>query len=151
MQLIRGYTPLSVFSPISELERELERFLGRAPGGAVTKAGAAEVAVPVTDVHEDDKQFTVTLELPGVKKEDVHVSLNDGLLEISAERREETSRTEGQYHRRERYYGRFARRFQLDVPVDAGAVKAAFKDGVLSVTVPKAVPAKAKAIEIVAE
>ncbi len=149
MKLIRTYPP--ILSPIAELERELDRFFGRSTGNATTPLFGNGIAAPATDVREDDKQFVVLVELPGVKKDDVQVSLEDGVLTISGERKGESETTEGRFHRRERFVGRFGRSFELGVPVDSKAVKASFKDGVLSVTVPKAENVRTKSIEIAVE
>ncbi len=149
MKLIRTYPP--ILSPIAELERELDRFFGRAGARAATSLLGDGISAPATDVREDDKQFTVTVELPGVKKDDVQVSLEDGVLTISGERKAESETADGRFHRRERFVGRFGRSFELGIPVDSKAVKAAFKDGVLSVTVPKAENARTKAIEVTVE
>ena len=149
MKLIRTYPP--ILSPIAELERELDRFFGRAGSGVSTPLFGNGISAPATDVREDDKQFIVSVELPGVKKDDVQVSLEDGVLTISGERKAESETTEGRFHRRERFVGRFGRSFELGTPVDTKAVKAAFKDGVLSVTVPKAENARTNSIEVTVE
>lgn len=149
MKLIRTYPP--VLSPIAELERELDRFFGRSSQGVTTPLFGNGISAPAADVREDDKQFVVALELPGVKRDEVQVSLEDGVLTISGERKAETEATEGRFHRRERFVGRFGRSFELGMPVDTKAVKAAFKDGVLTVTVPKAENARSKSIEVTVE
>jgi len=148
MKLVRQYGAIPVFSPFAEIERELERIWGRSanPG----QNGEA-VAAPAADIREDAVQVVVTVELPGVRREDVQVSLNDDVLSITGERRQESETTEGRYHRRERYVGRFERRFGIGVPVQADAIKATFKDGVLTVTLPKPAEVKPRSIEIAAE
>ncbi|HEY5042809.1 MAG TPA: Hsp20/alpha crystallin family protein [Verrucomicrobiae bacterium] len=103
---------------------------------------------PALDVHEDKDQFTVSLELPGLKREDINVHLEGGALVISGERKEETVNEETEVHRRERFYGKFSRALTLPVAVAADQVKAAYKDGILTVTVPKAEEAKPKQIDV---
>ena len=103
---------------------------------------------PVLDVHEDKNQFTVNLELPGLKREEISVQLEDGDLVISGERKAETVSDDTAVHRRERSYGKFTRTISLSAAVKADAVKAAYKDGVLTVTLPKAEEAKPKQIDV---
>jgi HSP20 family protein len=103
---------------------------------------------PTLDVHEDKDGFTVNLELPGLKREDIAVHLEDGCLVVSGERKVEMVSEGTEVHRRERYYGKFARALTLPVAVAADKVKAAYKDGILSVTLPKAEEAKPKQIDV---
>lgn len=103
---------------------------------------------PTLDVHEDKDKFTVNLELPGLKREDINVHLEDGCLVISGERKSETVSEDTEVHRQERYYGKFARALTLPTAVSADKVKAAYKDGILSVTLPKAEEAKPKQIDV---
>jgi HSP20 family protein len=103
---------------------------------------------PVLDVYEDKDNFVVQTELPGLKREDINVSLQDGVLVISGERKTEEKRNEGEIRRQERFYGKFQRTLTLPAPVAADKVKAQYKDGVLTVTVPKAEEAKPKKIDV---
>lgn len=103
---------------------------------------------PALDVHEDKDQFTVSLELPGLKREDINVHLEDGTLVISGERKEETRAEGTEVHRRERFYGKFSRALTLPTAVAPDKVKAAYKDGILTVTLPKAEEAKPKQIDV---
>ena len=103
---------------------------------------------PALDVHEDAEKFTVNLELPGLKREDISVHLEDGSLVIAGERKAETVSEGTEVHRQERYYGKFSRALTLPVAVATDKVKASFKDGILSVTLPKAEEAKPKQIDV---
>ena len=103
---------------------------------------------PALDVHEDKDKFSVNLELPGLKREDISVHLEDGCLVISGERKSETVGEDTEIHRQERYYGKFSRVLTLPVAVAPEKVKAAFKDGILTVTLPKAEEAKPKQIDV---
>lgn len=103
---------------------------------------------PALDVREDKEKFTVNLELPGLKREDISVHLEDGSLIISGERKSEPVGEGTEIHRQERYYGKFSRALTLPAAVAVGQVKAAFKDGILSVTLPKAEEAKPKQIDV---
>ena len=148
MKLVTPYlrSPLAAFNPYADFEREIDRFFTPAAG-----ACRAPVAVPATDVREDHDNLVITAELPGVRKEDIKVALHDGVLSLTAERRFEQESKEGQYHRRERHYGRFERRFEIGVPVNGEAIKAGYKDGILTVTVPKAEAAKPREIGVSVE
>lgn len=103
---------------------------------------------PALDVHEDKEKFTVNLELPGLKREEISVQLEDGALVISGERKGETVSEDTEVHRRERYYGKFSRLLTLPMAVAADKVKAAYKDGILTITLPKAEEAKPKQIDV---
>ncbi len=103
---------------------------------------------PALDVHDDKEAFTVTLEVPGLKKEDFEISYHDGVLSIAGERKEEKEAKERNYFRRERFFGRFSRSVSLPADVQPDKIAAAYKDGVLTVTLPKAEKAKPKQIEV---
>lgn len=103
---------------------------------------------PALEVSEDDKQFSLKADLPGLKKEDIHLTFDNGVLTLEGERKAEQETKEKNYHRFERAYGRFTRRLNLGPDVDAQAIKADYKDGVLSVNVPKSERAKPKNIDI---
>ena len=103
---------------------------------------------PALDVHEDKDGYTIRVELPGMKREDIEVSLQDGALVISGERKEEKVHEGTEVHRQERYYGKFTRALTLPAAVTGDKVKAQYKDGILTVTLPKAEEAKPKAITV---
>ena len=103
---------------------------------------------PTLDVHEDKDSFIVKVEVPGLKRDDINVSLQDGALVISGERKEEKINEGTEVHRQERFYGKFQRALTLPAPVAADKVKANYKDGVLIVTLPKAEEAKPKQIDV---
>jgi HSP20 family protein len=105
---------------------------------------------PTVDIHELPEQFEVVAELPGMKKEDIEVSLDNGILEIAGERKAETERKEAKVYRVERRYGRFERIFTLPETADDKHVVASFADGVLKLKIgERALPeSKATHIEI---
>lgn len=103
---------------------------------------------PALDVHDDKEAFTVTLEAPGLKKENFEISYHDGVLSIAGERKQVEEAKEKNYFRRERLFGRFTRSVSLPTAVKPGAVTANYKDGILTVTLPKAEEAKPKQIEV---
>jgi HSP20 family protein len=103
---------------------------------------------PALDVHDNKDTFTVTLEAAGLKKDDFEISYHDGALSVVGERKEEKEVTERTYFRRERFFGRFSRSVSLPAEVKADQITATYKDGVLTVTLPKAEEAKPKNIEV---
>lgn len=103
---------------------------------------------PALDVFDDKDNLVVKAELPGLKKEEIELSLHDGVLTISGERKRESEKKEGESFRSERYFGKFQRSVTLPTAVDANKVNAAYKDGVLTVELPKAEEAKPKQIAV---
>ena len=104
---------------------------------------------PAADISETDKEYLVKAELPGVKREDVKVTLDDGVLTIAGERKLEKEDKNEKTHRVERFHGSFSRSFGLPEDADVANVRADSKDGVLNVHIPKApVAKKPKAVEI---
>ena len=103
---------------------------------------------PSVDIAETDSGFEVRAELPGVKQEDVNVSVRDNVLTLRGEKRQEETDEGKNYRRVERHYGTFQRAFTLPPNVDVEAITAAYRDGVLTLTVPKAEEAKPKEIPI---
>ena len=139
MKLIRWYKPESHFGhPL--LDDAFDRFFG---SDVVDRRQWS----PPVDVHEDADKLVVTAELPGLKKEEIEVSLHDGVLTLAGERKVE-QREEGATHLSERFAGKFQRALTLPVEVEAGKESARYKDGVLTVTLPKAEASKPKKIEL---
>jgi HSP20 family protein len=103
---------------------------------------------PICDIYETEKEIVVKLEIPGIKKEDVKVSLENNLLTIHGERKFEEEVKKENFHRVERNYGEFLRSFTLPATVDATKILAESKDGLLTVTLPKREEAKPKMIEV---
>ena len=101
------------------------------------------------DVKEDDKAYTIHAEMPGVKKEDIHVSIDGNMVSISAEVKKSSEKKEGEkVLRSERYYGKVSRSFTLAQDVDEAAAQAKYTDGVLELTLPKRTGGKAKKLTI---
>lgn len=103
---------------------------------------------PSIDVAETDEEIVVTAELPGVKQDEVDITITDDVLTLKGEKKEEKEVKEKNYHRVERSYGSFQRSISLPTGVKSDEAKAAYKDGVLHITVPKAEEAKPKQIKI---
>ena len=93
---------------------------------------------PATDISETDKEYLIRAALPAVKKEDVRVTYENGVLTLSGERRQKEEQKDEKFHRVESYYGNFSRTFALPDVIDEDAIKAESKDGVLTIHVPKA-------------
>jgi HSP20 family protein len=104
--------------------------------------------IPTVDISETDAEYLIKAELPEIKKEDVKVTVEDGVLTILGERRQEKEEKGKKYHRVERSYGSFVRSFTLPESVDEGAVKAEYKDGVLNLHLPKTEKVKPKTIDV---
>jgi HSP20 family protein len=143
---------LTTWTPFRELD-ELENRLGTFFRGFPRRTGNGETLElpewsPQVDISEDDKEYLVKADLPEVKKEDVKVTFENGLLSISGERKTEKEEKKKTYHKVERSYGRFERVFTLPEDADAAKIVAEFKEGVLRVHVPKNPAAKPKTVEV---
>ena len=103
---------------------------------------------PALDLYEEKDNLVVKVELPGMKREDIEVSLHEGSLSISGERKSEETHQDADVHRTERFFGRFQRTVALPTPVAADKVKAQYKDGILTITLPKTEEAKPKRIDV---
>ncbi len=106
------------------------------------------VWMPLTDIYEDNDNYYLKVDLPGMKKDDVKISYADGTLSISGERAEEKQSKDAQFHRIERSYGKFFRSFNIPKEIKEDKISAEFKDGQLTITIPKAEEVKPKEIEI---
>jgi len=101
---------------------------------------------PALDLYQNNDDVIALVELPGMRKEDIEISLHDGTLTISGERKSETP--DGAAERTERYVGKFRRSITLPARVDASKVSATYRDGILTVTLPKAEEARPKQIQV---
>jgi len=129
-----------------EMDHLFDRFFSEAPE---PRRGLLEGEwAPSMDVAEIDENIVVTAELPGVKQEDVDVSVTNDILTLKGEKKEEKEVKEKNYHRIERSYGSFQRSVRLPAAVQADKAKAVYKDGVLNITIPKVEEAKPKQIKI---
>ena len=116
--------------------REVDEIFGRYGQARYAKEPAHDWR-PLVDIRETDDAYAVDVELPAVDPKDVTVSLEEGVLHISGERKVEESETFGQLHRSERRYGKFTRSFRLPRDADAESIKASAKDGVITLRVAK--------------
>lgn len=136
------------FGRLSDLRDEIDR-LFESPLTELTRtSNLLSGWTPALDVYEDKDNYTVKAELPGMKKEEIEVSLHEGSLSISGERKSESKHEDAEVYRAERFFGRFQRTVSLPSAVAADKVKAAYKDGVLTITLPKTEEAKPKHIDV---
>jgi HSP20 family protein len=138
------------FRELGEFQNRLSSVFGRAGSQRENESALSQWSPPV-DILEDDKEFLVKAELPDVKKEDVRVVVENGVLTISGERKLEKQENKHRYHRVERSYGSFSRSFSLPDGANAAKVHAEFKNGVLQVHMAKSEMSKPKQIEVKVE
>lgn len=134
-------------SEVSSLQREMNRVFDSFFRTDETSPGLS-LWSPSVDIAERDDAYTVSVELPGVKKDDIAVSIENNILTITGEKKQEEKVPQGSWRRVERIYGSFQRSFTLPATVKADAIEAKFEDGILRVTVPKADEARQKQIEV---
>ena len=152
MRLVRYTRPnlwsLSPIEQMTSLRDEINR-LFEAPFGDLLRASEFSNGwAPALDLREDKDNLVAVLEVPGMKKEDIEVSVHEGVLSISGERKREVETEEAGVHRSERTYGRFQRTLTLPKPIKVTDIKAGYKDGILTVTMPKTEEAKPKQISV---
>lgn len=140
------------FDPLRELDELTDR-LNRALYRPFPRFEREEALVeadwaPVVDIEETEREYVVKAELPEVKKEEVKVAIEDGLLTIVGERKREKEEKGRKVHRIERSYGKFTRTFTVPRDVDDKKVAAEFKDGLLTVHIPKTEAVKPRTIEV---
>ena len=139
------------FRELDDLQDRLSTMFGRAP---VKKEGDKREALtvaewaPLVDIVEDDKNYVIKAELPGIKKEEIKVGVQDDVLTISGTRHHEKEEKDKKIHRIERAYGSFMRSFTIPEDSDGEKVSAEFKDGILRVHLPKTEKVKPKQIEV---
>ncbi len=149
MALVRWRPARDFLNIRDEIDRMFDEFFGTLPERVTT--GLENVWTPSVDISETDNDIIVTAELPGVKKDDVKISLQDNVLTIRGEKKQEKEEKNENYHRVERAYGMFQRSFTLPTTVDPKKIKATFKDGVLKIKLPKTEEARMKEIPISVE
>lgn len=148
MSGIVRWTPSSrLFDQAFGVNRLFDDFFAR-PAGFEEEDASATNWAPAADVKETDESLFVFVELAGLHKDDIEVSLESGVLTVSGERRFTKDDTKETYHRRERFYGKFSRSFRLPRNVDGAEVKASFTDGLLTLELPKSQEARPRQIQI---
>jgi len=145
----RGW--LRPWNPFRELEEMRQRMESLFRPAAWPAPAEGAVLVPPIDMYEEKDKYVVKAELPGMKKDEIDISITDNILTIKGERKEEKEKKEGSYFFSERYYGTFLRSLNLPGNVDAKKICASYKDGVLQIDLPKTEEEKEKKIEIKVE
>jgi HSP20 family protein len=134
----------SVFERFNSLQQEMDRLFG---SNVFDRSNASFRSwAPALDLYQDRDHFTVFIDLPGMKKEDIDVSLHGDALTISGQRNREEKDDQGL--RNERFYGNFQRSITLPSAVDSSKVKASYQDGILQIVLPKSEEAKPRQIEV---
>lgn len=146
-------TALTKWTPFREMEKLHERLntlldstFGRRANGDLGSEWTSWT--PSVDISEDNKEYVVRAELPGLRKQDVSVTFENGVLNISGERQQQKEEKGRRYHRVECSYGKFSRSFTLPADTNPSQINAEFKDGVLYVHVAKSESAKPKQIAV---
>jgi len=132
MNIVRGYNP---FAELEELKEQFNRVFN-----AVTEQQKSDIAfVPTVNTREADDAYYIEVDLPGVKKEDISIDVNDGVLTISGVRKVKEEHKDDTFYKVESVYGKFERSFTLPEDADADKIEATAKNGVLEIKIPKVV------------
>lgn len=152
MRLMRVSGPeiwgLNPFDRLSQLGQEINRLLEGGPGQPARPGEHFTGWAPALDLLEDQENLVARVELPGIDRRDLNVAVHEGVLNISGERKREAVADAEDCYRRERYHGRFHRSVTLPKPVKLDAIKASYKDGLLTVTLPKTEEARPRQINV---
>ena len=140
----------SLFEPLTSFDREIDTMFDKFMRGGTADDSSFAVShwMPAVDVAEHDEEYQVKVELPGVSKDDVKITMQDNILTIHGEKKQEKESKSSNYHRVERSYGSFQRSFTLPTSVKHDTIEASYKDGILTIALPKAEEAKPKQIEV---
>jgi len=136
------------FGRLTDLRDEIDRLFESPLAEFARTSNLLSGWNPALDLYEDKDNLFVKVELPGMKREEIDVSLHEGSLSVSGERKSEHKHQDAEVYRAERFFGRFQRTVTLPTPVAAEKVKAQYKDGILTITLPKTEEAKPKHIDV---
>jgi len=145
MNLIKRREGWDPFDVMADFQHDMNRLFGRS---LMKRNGWTRAFEPEVDVAEDKDAFLVKADLPGIKKEELDIKVEGRLLTLKGERKEEKETKEKNYYASERFYGAFTRMIELPAEVKTDQIKAAYKDGVLEITLPKSEGARAKQITV---
>lgn len=150
MELSRWNSEFPAFRGLLSLQHDMNRIVDEFFRGDLLADGSLFQRdwSPAVDITENAERYTLNAELPGMSKEDVQVTLENNVLTIRGQKKANTEQKEGDVHRIERRYGSFERSFTLPATVDVNKIDAQYKDGVLTLTLPKAEEAKPRAIDV---
>jgi len=149
MAIMRPFWPTrhsSVFGELDRMRRDMDRLFGDLPDRSFRQPMAG--VFPLTNVTEDTNNYYIRAELPGMKGDELDISVTGEGLSISGERKIPEQKKEASYHRREREAGRFSRMLSLPGQVDTGKVEASCANGILTIVLPKAEAAKPRQISV---
>ena len=137
-------------SDVVNMQREINKMFDSFFRGGSTEEGLSGTSAwaPAVDVAERDNEYQVKVELPGVSKDDVKITMQDDILTIRGEKKQEKESKASSYHRVERSYGSFQRSFTLPTSVRHDGIEASYREGILTITLPKAEESKPKQIEV---
>lgn len=136
------------FPELDDMSSRLGRMMGVPMRRIDHEAEAFAAWAPAIDVEESDKEYLVKADLPDIRKDDVKINIQDGMLVIEGERHQEKEEKGRKFHRVERSYGKFVRQLAVPSDVERDKVAADYKDGVLAIHLPKAATAKPKSVEV---
>jgi HSP20 family protein len=143
IMLVKWQNPRSIFN----LKNDVDSFFDDFFNTAALDERKQEIS-PRINVEENENEWVISAELPGVTKEDVKVNFQDGVLTISGEKKFEKEDKDKNYHRVERSYGKFSRSMRISTPIVSDKINAEYKDGILTISLPKAEEAKPKLIDV---
>lgn len=135
---------LMTWNPLREIDELFKR-------GNIGRAFDKNEWIPAVDIREKKKEYVIQAELPGVARDDIHLTVDKGILRLSGERRSENEEKDETQHRRESYYGQFARSFSLPDDVAADQVTAKYRDGVVEIHLPKSAEKPSRKIAVTIE
>jgi HSP20 family protein len=139
------------FKDLIDLQKEINRLFETSFSRLPQRFVSEESFAPAIDLYEDENEYVVEAELPGLKQDEIKVSVEDDILSISGEKKREKEVKEENLYRSERFYGKFERQIVLPQNADRENIKASYKDGVLKVIIPKKEEAKPKKVDIKVE
>ena len=148
MAMVRWRPLRDIVSIQDEMNQLFDDLFGRTPKRWSAFGPEEGLWTPNVDVSETKDEIVVTAEMPGMKKEDIKLSVQDNVITLSGEKKSEEEKKDANFYRLERSFGSFCRSFTLPTPVEAEKIKASFKDGILKVTLPKSEQVKTKEIPI---
>lgn len=122
---------------LTDIQTQMNRLFDNFVGQPTSPGPAERVWAPAADMYETKNEVVITAELPGLSEKDIHLSITGDLLTIQGERQWTGDVQDASHYRRERWFGKFERTFSLPMPVESGQIKATYRDGVLTVKLPK--------------
>ncbi|WP_121551317.1 Hsp20/alpha crystallin family protein [Mesotoga sp. BH458_6_3_2_1] len=137
-----------LFRPFEEIQREMDRLFNDAFKGLNSQSRESSMFSPEVDIYERDNSVFIEMDIPGIKKDELEIKVEEDVLSIKGEKKLEREEKERDYHRYERYSGAFQRIFRLPEYVNSDDVKAKYEDGVLKLELPKKEEVKKEAIQV---